>query len=696
MANEDRRGGIGFGNQHGAGAQIDTGDEAPEATRAMDLEDFEPAPTAYVEAPKPVAAAPRPAQPRPAPAAPRPKPAAPPPPPEDEQATRMLDAIDFDPAALGLGGKPVRPIELRVVSGPDRGKVHRVADGTQLVGRGLDCQIVLADPAVSRKHFKIERNGDEAVLVDLGGANGTIVNGSKRGRHLLEAGDHIDVGTSVLEVFIDGVGGKQRRDGRGAAAGPASGGAPEVAEPAQKSKTGLVIGIAAAAVVVLGAGGVGAWLWTRGAKAPAADTAAAAAAGAESDDHGAEVAKLIKSAKVMMGDADFAEAIDELKKARKLDRSNKEVRELIASAQAEADAKDTFDDAKQAIKRGDYTLGIKLYGEISDKSVLHADAQDEIAAAREAFFSLRMGDAKKFADSGDNPKAISALDAILAMDPQRSEAKLMRAQLSATGDAAGDKAAADKAAASKAPDKGDKAAADHAKAAKAAPHEGKQVAVAAPKEAKEPKEDKSASALQAGSKKAEFGPGLEAYHARNWSAAIKVFEEISTGPYPKEAKAKATGYAGAVKSVEDALNDANGNAANARKAVNAYKAAYNADRRVDGHHGAFFAGKLADLYLALAKSSFGTKNYADAADAVRESLNYQPDKPEATALEQKCMQQATAMLKDAKDHMAKKNYANARDLARQVVHILPSSDPRSAEAEALAKQATEAARQDGE
>ena len=147
--------------------------------------------------------------------------------------------------------------------------------------------------------------------------------------------------------------------------------------------------------------------------------------------------------------------------------------------------------------------------------------------------------------------------------------------------------------------------------------------------------------------------------------------------------------------VEDTV-DANGNAANARKAVNAYKAAYNADRRVDGHHGAFFAGKLADLYLALAKSSFGTKNYADAADAVRESLNYQPDKPEATALEQKCMQQATAMLKDAKDHMAKKNYANARDLARQVVHILPSSDPRSAEAEALAKQATEAARQDGE
>jgi len=680
MANEDRRGGIGFGNQRGGGAP-DVGDEAPEATRAMDLDDFEPAPTEYVAAPKPVPAAPRPAQPRPAPVAARPKAAPPPPPPEDEQATRMLDAIDYDPA-LGLvsRGAPLKPIELRVVSGPDRGKVHRVADGTQLVGRGLDCQIVLADPAVSRKHFKIERNGDEAVLVDLGGANGTIVNGQKRGRHLLEPGDHIDVGTTVLEVFVDGVGGgKQRAAGRGA---PGSGvmAAAEVAEPVEQSKTGLAIGIAVAAVVILGAGGVGAWLWTSRAKAPATETAEAGAA--ESDDHTAEVAKLVKNAKIMMGDADFAEAIDELKKARKLDRGNKEVRELIASAQTEADNKDTFDDAKQAIRRGDFTTGIRLFGEINDKSVLHADAQDELSAAREAFFSTHMGDAKKFADSGDNAKAIAALDAILAMDPKRSEAKLMRAQLSATGE--GDKPASGK-------------AEDKAKAAKVAPHEAKQAA-AAPHEAKvkEPKEEHPAAALQAGNKKAEFGPGLDAYHARNWSAAVKSFEEISSGPYPKEAKAKATGYAGAVKSVEDALADASTNASNARKAVNAYKAAYNADRRVDGHHGSFLAGKLADLYLALAKSAFGSKNYADAADAVRESLNYQPDKPEATSLEQKCMQQATSMLKEAKEHMAKKNHAEARDLARQVVHILPSMDPRSAEAEALAKQATEAARQDGE
>ena len=690
MGNEDRRGSIGFGNQQ-RGGHPDEGDEAPEATRAMDIEDFAPGATEFVEAAQPAPPPPRPAPARPVPAAPRPRPVVAAPAPEDEQATRMLEAIDYDPS-LGLGGVQQKPIELRVMSGPDRGKVHKVVDGTQIVGRGLDCQIVLADPAVSRKHFKIERNGDEAVLVDLGGANGTLVNGQKRTRHLLEAGDHIDVGTSVLEVFIDGVAGKKGRDR--AAGSAASDGPPSSAAAAtpKKSGAGLAIGIAAAALLVLVGGGIAAWLVLGRTKAPAAEASAAAAA--EADDPSAEVAKLVKQGKGMIADADFAEAIDVLKQARKLDRGNKEVRELIKSAQAEADAKDSFDDAKLAIKKGDYTTGIRLFGEISDKSVLHADAQDEISAAREAFFSLRMGDAKKFADSGVNAKAIEALDAILAMDPKRSEAKLMRAQLSATAEAAPDKAAADKGAASKAPAAAakDSAAKD---TAKAAAHDAK-LSAAASAHDKEAKEEHSASALQAGNKKADFGPGLEAYHARSWSASVQAFEQISAGPYPKEQKAKATGYAGAVKSVEDALADANANASNARKAVNAYKAAYNADRRVDGHHGTFLASKLADLYLTLAKSAFGSKNYRDAAETVRESLNYQPDKPEATALEQKCMQQATAMLKEAKEHMAKKNYSAARELAHQVTGILPSMDPRFAEAEALGKQATEAARQDGE
>ncbi len=164
---------------------------------------------------------PRPMQPATAaPQGPRPvaKPAAPPPIPrhddDEDQSTRVFEAAEAEAAtraidtsalaAMRLPSKATTPMELRAVSGPDRGKIHRVPEGKHLVGRGLDCNIVLADPAVSRRHFQIERTENEAVLTDLGGANGTSINGVKKPRHVLESGDRIEIGTSVLEFFIEG------------------------------------------------------------------------------------------------------------------------------------------------------------------------------------------------------------------------------------------------------------------------------------------------------------------------------------------------------------------------------------------------------------------------------------------------------------------------------------------------------------
>jgi predicted component of type VI protein secretion system len=69
------------------------------------------------------------------------------------------------------------------------------------IGRGRDCDIVLDDPKVSRRHVAVERALDRYFLVDLGSSNGTFVNGFKvtlRGQIALQERDSIEVGDTRL------------------------------------------------------------------------------------------------------------------------------------------------------------------------------------------------------------------------------------------------------------------------------------------------------------------------------------------------------------------------------------------------------------------------------------------------------------------------------------------------------------------
>jgi pSer/pThr/pTyr-binding forkhead associated (FHA) protein len=53
------------------------------------------------------------------------------------------------------------------------------------------------DLGVSRRHFRLSRNGDQFYLEDLGSVNGTVVNGQRvtsHNLHPLRSGDHIALG----------------------------------------------------------------------------------------------------------------------------------------------------------------------------------------------------------------------------------------------------------------------------------------------------------------------------------------------------------------------------------------------------------------------------------------------------------------------------------------------------------------------
>ncbi len=69
-----------------------------------------------------------------------------------------------------------------------------------LIGRAIDNDIRLSDPLVSRHHCRIEVGEEGAWLLDLGSANGTLVNENRVQRKLLSPGDVVTLGGALLTV----------------------------------------------------------------------------------------------------------------------------------------------------------------------------------------------------------------------------------------------------------------------------------------------------------------------------------------------------------------------------------------------------------------------------------------------------------------------------------------------------------------
>ncbi len=87
---------------------------------------------------------------------------------------------------------------LTVTKGVGKGARFTVDKKTTIIGRGDDCDIIVAEAVVSRHHTKIVRMGPKYFLYDLKSTNGTLVNGQRVEQHVLEDGDEIQIGVTVF------------------------------------------------------------------------------------------------------------------------------------------------------------------------------------------------------------------------------------------------------------------------------------------------------------------------------------------------------------------------------------------------------------------------------------------------------------------------------------------------------------------
>jgi hypothetical protein len=94
---------------------------------------------------------------------------------------------------------------------PQRGAARLLVDGRTaivgssgaVIGRSRDCDVVLDDANVSRRHAEIRPSGGSWIVVDLGSTNGLKVNGRRiSGPQSLKSGDALELGSSQLTFEV--------------------------------------------------------------------------------------------------------------------------------------------------------------------------------------------------------------------------------------------------------------------------------------------------------------------------------------------------------------------------------------------------------------------------------------------------------------------------------------------------------------
>ena len=117
--------------------------------------------------------------------------------PEPEHGNTMIYSTAGRLRAPVEETQGVRPTRALLVA---EGRRHVIPPGGAVVGRSRDCDVVLADANVSRRHAEVRPAAAGTwTISDLGSTNGVLVNGHRiAGAEQLQTGDRIALGTAEI------------------------------------------------------------------------------------------------------------------------------------------------------------------------------------------------------------------------------------------------------------------------------------------------------------------------------------------------------------------------------------------------------------------------------------------------------------------------------------------------------------------
>lgn len=98
-----------------------------------------------------------------------------------------------------LAPQPAGGASLTLYERDGGARTVRLGAAPVTIGRLPECDVVVNDPGASRQHARIRNADGEYVLTDLGSTNGTLVNDEAVRERILEDGDRITIGETLLE-----------------------------------------------------------------------------------------------------------------------------------------------------------------------------------------------------------------------------------------------------------------------------------------------------------------------------------------------------------------------------------------------------------------------------------------------------------------------------------------------------------------
>ena len=132
--------------------------------------------------------------------------------PEEEQeaaapAAPAPSAGDFGHTMVYSPDRAARKLEAPL----DRRQALLVGEGRRnvlsgdrvVIGRSRECDLVVSDPNVSRRHAELRRDENGWHAVDLGSTNGVKVNGQRVDQVVLRDGDRLTVGVTDLTFELE-------------------------------------------------------------------------------------------------------------------------------------------------------------------------------------------------------------------------------------------------------------------------------------------------------------------------------------------------------------------------------------------------------------------------------------------------------------------------------------------------------------
>lgn len=88
-------------------------------------------------------------------------------------------------------------VTFQIISGMEQGRIIQLTPPVS-IGREEDNQLRINDDRVSRCHAKVQEDSGQMILMDIGSTNGTRVNGLPIQMRVLQIGDQIAVGRTVM------------------------------------------------------------------------------------------------------------------------------------------------------------------------------------------------------------------------------------------------------------------------------------------------------------------------------------------------------------------------------------------------------------------------------------------------------------------------------------------------------------------